>query len=66
MGDGRFRCICGAGEHSSHAEGCVPCQSCKGLGYHFVPSNILYETELTARCIACQGVGRIYVPKENS
>ena len=60
MGDGRWRCQCGAGEHGPHDDACTPCKVCRGLGYHFVPSNPKYATDPTATCRACNGWGRIY------
>lgn len=63
VGDGRWRCKCGAGEYESHDEECIECFSCQGLGYHFVAANELYMTESTATCRACSGWGRVMVEK---
>lgn len=64
MGDGRWRCQCGAGEHCTHDVGCAVCESCKGLGYHFVPRHHLYEGGGTATCLGCKGWGRTYGPSQ--
>jgi hypothetical protein len=62
MGDGRWRCICGAGERCKHDDGCRPCGACRGLGYFFVAPDPLYMTEHCATCRACDGWGRRYEP----